>query len=263
MDFSKFYDEQHDYAAFRSDPKRLNEYKIAIQWKVQNLVKQIPASVAKDNVLEVGCALGILLNSVADKLAIKVRFGIDISTENIDYAKKLYPDCSFVCGTIEDLQKKWNTYFPLDRFDIVILSDIVEHIPDDEQFLREVSQISRYVIFNLPLEKCYNNRNRKYGETDPSGHLRNYDLNDAKKLVDKGGFEVVTYFTDNAHFDKTFFYTYSKNRQLRVKGKKFHLRLFWQLYYFAEGVVRVISPTLYKKKYGSNLFAVLKAKGIK
>lgn len=260
MDFSKFYDEQHDYAAFRSNPEKLNEYKIAIQWKVQNLIKDIPSEISRENILEVGCALGILLNSVADRLAIKNRFGVDISAENIDYAKKLYPDCGFACGTIEILKEKWSTYFPVNRFDIVILSDIIEHIPDDEQFLREVSHISKYVILNLPLEKCFNNRNRKYGETDPSGHLRNYNVKDAKTLIDRGGFEIVSYFTDNAHFDKTFFNTYSNNRRLRVKSKKIHLRLFWQLYYFAEGVVRIVFPSLYKWKYGSNLFAVLKSK---
>jgi hypothetical protein len=60
MDFASFYDEQHDYAEFRNDPEKRREYTIIVDWKVNNLVKLLPAGYKPRNVLEVGCAFGIL-----------------------------------------------------------------------------------------------------------------------------------------------------------------------------------------------------------
>jgi len=259
MDFVKFYDEQHDYAAFRSNPQKLEEYKKAIQWKVENLVKTIPAEMHFNNALEVGCALGILLNNLADKLQIKNRFGIDISAENIQFAKKTYPNSTFVCGTIDEIKENWNKYFSIDKFDIVFLSDIIEHIPNDEEFLKEISTITDYVLLNLPLEKCFNTRNRNYGELDPSGHLRCYNLSDARKLIKNNGFIIISEINENAHFSKEFFKYYKEIRQNRVKRKPLLTRLFWSSYYSIEELVKNIFPTIYMKKYGSNYFALLKA----
>lgn len=260
MDFAKFYDEQHDYAAFRTDPKKLDEYKIAIQWKVKNLAKLVPDSLKFENILEVGCALGILLNNLADKLLIQRRFGIDIAFENIQYASSLYPDCEFICGTVENIRRDWAVHFPVQKLDLVLLSDIVEHIPDDEKFLKEISQITNYVLLNLPLEKCYNSRNRKYGETDPSGHLRSYNLADAKQLVENAGFDIVFDFSENVHSDEVFFRNYRDNRRKRVSAKVLPLKIFWSFYYSFEEVVKKLSPALYRKKYGSNFFALLRIK---
>ncbi len=261
MDFVKFYDEQIDYSSFRSNPQKLQEYKVAIQWKVDRLTKTLKHQLQFENILEVGCALGILLNKMADILLIKNRFGIDISPENIKYARENYTDTQFFCGTVDELKKDANQSFPNKNYDLVLLSDIVEHIPDDKKFLKEISTISNYVLLNLPLEKCFNNRKRKYGESDPSGHLRNYNLSDAKELVTSSGFEILFHFTDNAHFDKTFFTTYRKNRTERVMQKPLHLRIFWCSFYFLEELIMKVFPWLYKKKYGANFFALLKVKG--
>lgn len=81
-------------------------------------------------ILDVGCGAGVMT-------AYLRRFGtvtgLDFSTAAIDLARKLAPRVTFVAGSLEALRTG-------DRFDVIALFDVVEHIPLDErpQFLADV-----------------------------------------------------------------------------------------------------------------------------
>ena len=261
FDYKNFYNKQPDYEAFRNDPLRRYEYEIAVNWKADNLCKLIPKSLNFSNILEIGCAFGILLNKVSEKLVINDVTGIDISDENIKKAGQLFPRTFFFQGTVDNIQLLLNAQnrgkF---KYDLVLLSDIVEHIPDDIVFLRTVAEYSNYVLLNLPLEKCLRNLKRKYGINDPSGHLRNYDSNDAKILLDSAGFEVISSNISNAHFNTEHFQIYKNNRTIRVRKKTFIKRIFWTLFYKGYDLLKVLFPQAYIKIFGSNYFALLKSK---
>ena len=257
--FASFYDKQSDYAEFRNDPVKREEYAIQVDWKVRKLIQLIPSDFVVKNILEVGCAFGVLLNNIADRLHIKTRIGIDIAGNNIEVAKNLYPGCNFFRGTLEEYINFVPDKIQNRRFDIIVLSDIVEHIPDDLGFLKLVSNMSSYVVLNLPLEKSFKTRNRQYGEHDPSGHLRSYDKELAVKLLGLSGFEIVTSFTSIAFHDKQFYNIYKKNRAIRVNLKPLALRLFWSVFYFGEDKIKLVSEKLSEKISGTNYFALLKS----
>jgi predicted TPR repeat methyltransferase len=258
--FASFYDKQSDYDGFRNDPVKREEYAIKVDWKVRKLIQHIPDGFVVGNILEVGCAFGVLLNNIADRLHIKTRTGIDISGNNIEVAKNLFPECNFFKGTLEEF-----LYFTPDEkqkshFDLIVLSDIVEHIPDDLDFLKTVKKSASYVLLNLPLEKSFKTRNRKYGENDPSGHLRSYNEAEANQLVTNAGFEVMKSFTSVSFFDKQVYETDTKTRNLRVRSKPLPLRLFWSFFYFGEDKVKLLNESFSEKIYGTNYFALLKSK---
>jgi 2-polyprenyl-3-methyl-5-hydroxy-6-metoxy-1,4-benzoquinol methylase len=144
MDYAKFYNEQPDYVAFRNNKLKQEEYRVAVDWKTRKLCQLIPSGFEFNNILEVGCAFGMLLNNLADKLQIKARFGIDISSENIKAAKNSFPDISFFHGTIEEFIKVIPQEIQNNQFDLIVLSDIVEHIPDDLDFLKTARNISSF-----------------------------------------------------------------------------------------------------------------------
>jgi predicted TPR repeat methyltransferase len=260
MDYAKFYNEQPEYAAFRTDEVKRKEYILTADWKARKLTQLIPDGIVFRNILEIGCAMGVLLNNIADRLSIKTRAGIDISNENIKLAKNLYPDCDFIAGTLEDYLKFIPVSVENRRFELVILSDIVEHLPDDLTFMKRVSEISNYVLFNLPLEKCFKNRNRQYGESDSSGHLRSYNKKMAIQLVNQAGFEIVNSVNLVPLSDKLFFEMYNGNRTLRIRSKPLLLRIFWTLYYAVEDRMRLSESNISEKIYGTNYFALLKSK---
>lgn len=248
-----FYDKQPDYELFRSDPQSRMEYSVIADWKIRNLLKLLPAGFKAENVLEVGCAFGYILNNLSERLNISKRTGIDISGNNINAASSFYPLCGFFRGTLEEYTSKK----PLNS-DLTILSDIVEHIPDDLQFLITVKSISSYILLNLPLEKSYVNRKRKYGEQDPSGHLRSYDEEDAVKLIRESGLEIVKSFTSIAFFDKEYRKIYRKRRYARLKKKNPFKKIFWLVFYFMEDSIKLSSEGLTRKISGTNYFALLK-----
>jgi SAM-dependent methyltransferase len=257
--FASFYDKQPDYAEFRNDSVKREEYSIIVDWKVRNLIQLIPSDFVIENVLEVGCAFGVLLNNIADRLNIKKRVGIDISRNNIEVAKNLYPECDFFQGSVEEYLNIAPQETKTRRFDVVVLSDIVEHIPDDLDFLKTIQKSASYVLLNLPLEKSFKTRNRKYGVDDPSGHLRCYDKEDAYQLVTRAGFEVVKSFTSISFLDKQVYKIDTKNRNLRVRLKPLPFRIFWSCFYFGEDKMRILNKSFSEKIYGTNYFALLKS----
>lgn len=260
MDFKKFYDEQKEYSAFRNNNEKRIEYEIKVNWKTEQLRKLIPVHLTFNSVLEVGCAMGILLNNLAGQLSIKNVYGLDISGENIKVAKDLFPGNTFFQGTIEDLKSNISKNYMPPEFDLIILSDIIEHIPDDIKFLKTIKEISSYVLINLPLEKCFRNRHREYGENDHSGHLHCYDKVMALSLINLAGFEVINSFTENVLTNKACFKIYLNDRKERLKLKPLPRRMFWTFFYYAEDRLKQISKRLYEKLYGTNYFALLKSK---
>ena len=258
--FERFYDNQPDYAAFRSSPEKQADYRTLADWKVRNLTRLVPESLSFRNILEVGCAFGVLLDNIAARLNIPDRTGIDISGENIKIARELFPGCSFFRGTLEELCDKESGELKEKRFDVIVLSDIIEHIPDDAGFLKAAAAVSDFILLNLPLEKSFRNRNRNYGEDDPSGHLRCYDRQMAEKLVTGAGLKIVGSHTSIAVYDKSFYMVYRKNRSVRVNSKPFHLRIFWTIFYSIEDKFKLISRSLTEKIYGTNYFALLESK---
>jgi hypothetical protein len=185
------------------------------------------------------------------------RTGVDISTENIKTATTMWPECNFFKGTVEEFVKEDKA--GVVKYSLVVLSDIVEHIPDDLAFMRSVKGISSHVLLNLPLEKSFKTRNRQYGESDPSGHLRCYDRTMAENLVKEAGFEIVNSFTSIAFFDKKVYEVYKRNRSARVKTKALPLRIFWTVFYSLEDIVKLSNETLAGKIYGTNYFALLRS----
>jgi SAM-dependent methyltransferase len=252
MDFQKFYDLQPDYETFRNDPKSREEYSVIADWKIRNLLKCLPENFKAANILEVGCAFGYILNNISRILNISNKTGIDISGNNIDAAKTFYPDCNYFRGTLEEYILSGAVHF-----DLIVLSDIVEHISDDVGFMKSIAGVSEYTLLNLPLEKSFANRNRKYGEDDPSGHLRCYDEADAVKLVKAAGYEIINSFTSVAFFDKAYRNIYRKRRAARLMKKSLPKMIFWSSFYFAQDRFKLMSEAMTRQMIGTNYFALL------
>jgi ubiquinone/menaquinone biosynthesis C-methylase UbiE len=82
-------------------------------------------------VLEIGCGLGDLLHAVKPARGVGVDFGDAI----IDLAKKRHPDLEF--HTAEALDFKSG-----EKFDYIILSDLVNDVPDVQELLTHIRQFA-------------------------------------------------------------------------------------------------------------------------
>jgi len=87
------------------------------------------------SLLDVGSSTGIIDNFLADHF-LKVT-GIDIDKEAIQYAQKTFrkDNLQFMVDDLMDLS------FPDNTFDVVICTQIYEHVPDAHKMIREIFRV--------------------------------------------------------------------------------------------------------------------------
>lgn len=130
---------------------------------------------------DVGCGTGILL-SVLDGYNIPSK-GIDISEESIAIAK------TKISSPIISLEKK-DIFSLKERYDLVYLSEVLEHIEDDKGLLgylhNSVVKNNGYLIVTVPAHQ------RLYSAFDKSvGHHRRYDRKRLRSILIDSGFKPV------------------------------------------------------------------------
>ena len=100
-----------------------------------------------EHVLDIGCGNGALAFDMANK-AKAIVTGIDLSKDNIETAKNRFshPNVTYICGNaLTDL--------PHGAFDTIVLSNVLEHLPERSTFLRSIQERltpKRYLI-RVPL----------------------------------------------------------------------------------------------------------------
>lgn len=258
-DFESLYNNIEEYRSFRDDKNKENEYEIWTNWKVKNLIDVLDKKIDFRNVMEIGCAFGVVLNKFSQKCNIKNIIGLDIAKANTIHGSKMFPHIKFITGTIEKDSLFTESGIIDKRFDIIILCDIIEHIPDELKFMQKVKKISNYVVIDLPLEKSYSTRNRNYGVDDVSGHLRSYNLAEGLELIKNAGFQVINYKTELVYHDKECYNLFKEERKARLLKKPLLKRIFWTFFYFTEDLMLINFNRYHVKMKGCNLFALLKS----
>lgn len=186
IDFSALYDAHPEYVARRAAGS-LEQAQVDIEvrlFKLPQLMALLPPGRVLGSAVEIGCATGELIGALPVAPGGR-KLGIDISPANVAAARVRFPMLEFHCGDFRELRGE--------AFDAVVMSDVLEHVPDDAGFLRDASALGEIVLVNLPLEDNWLNRSRAYGPDDVSGHLRRYALADGLALFARAGLEVVAH----------------------------------------------------------------------
>ncbi|MBF0166130.1 MAG: class I SAM-dependent methyltransferase [Alphaproteobacteria bacterium] len=104
-------------------------------------------AIQDEHILDVGCGQGQLAFALASRAGAVVT-GIDLSLENIERAKALFshPNLTFVTGDAL-------TALPSGRFDTVVLSNVLEHLPQRPEFLLRLLAMTgaRRILLRVPM----------------------------------------------------------------------------------------------------------------
>jgi 2-polyprenyl-3-methyl-5-hydroxy-6-metoxy-1,4-benzoquinol methylase len=250
MDMNKdqlkeFYNSHEGYVKRRVDSEYRNDYLDEIDlWKNKYLYEVLPKDITINRILEIGCGTGDLLARFPFETPLSERVGIDISEKNIDSAKKRYPEISWYCGSIMDISFNH-------KFDLVILSDILEHVENDFELLKKASDHSKILLVNIPMEKCYMNRKAEYGLNVLSGHLRAYDYRDVLQLTKRADLTITSSLIKYVIKEPFWQKRYSRNYFTKFDFNQTLIRIPFYIY-------RVIKFKFLYKLYTSNFFGTLK-----
>lgn len=162
---------------------------VVSKWKTRCFLKLIPSYIKPKKIIELGCGYGLLLRELAKKFKSKSVVGIDHSQITLKMAEKLNPHILFIKNDACHVQVEDNS------FDLVILSDIIEHINHPEILLKESQRISRFALMKIPLEKCLRTIYRKYDIYDSAGHLFCLNEKETLNLLKNSGYKVLTKIT--------------------------------------------------------------------
>lgn len=97
-----------------------------------------------DKVLDIGCGNGALTYDIAKKAGKVV--GIDLNEKNIELAKKRFsaPNIKYIVGNI--LKE-----LPNESFDIIVLSNVLEHIEKRIEFLNKIKSLAPAILIRVPM----------------------------------------------------------------------------------------------------------------
>lgn len=135
-------------------------------------------------ILEVGSGDGYLMNLVRSRCDRVI--GVDFEMTGLRLAsKKLvrFRECSLIQGNCYDLP------FRDESFDLVLLSDVIEHLEDPEVCLREIARVLRpegMVIVTTPKSRS----DRKWDER----HFREYQPEELRFCLERYFFEITLSF---------------------------------------------------------------------
>jgi hypothetical protein len=133
----------------------------------------------------------------------------DLSSEFVRLGKLKFPHVDFNNSEFSGLGES---------FDIVILSDILEHVLNPDDLLNDIANRCKYVLLKMPIEECLLSKkwafllrlkrkpaNMYYGKQHVNGHLRGYTLRSALESIGES-FQLVDYYPT----DISFYYRRSK-----------------------------------------------------
>ena len=162
-------------------------------WKASQIIELLGRNkITFNKVAEIGCGAGGVVKVLANQLGEGRQFtGFDISPEAIGLAEKhRQPGLSFSC---EDMLVSSEYY------DLLLVIDVIEHIPDYLGFTAKCQTKARYKIYHIPLDIHVSSvlRARFVVGRRTVGHLHYFSAESALDTLTDTGHKVIDYmYTD-------------------------------------------------------------------
>lgn len=137
-----------------------------------------------ESVLDVGCGEGMVLRSLESQLAQATCTAVDLDPAEVVDAQRNLPGCQV--GVASGLALPFGN----NRFDLVICSEVLEHVEEPEKLLSELSRVSaKHVLVSVPREPIWRGLNmlrgaylREWGNT--TGHINHWSSRSFERFVE-------------------------------------------------------------------------------
>ena len=160
-------------------------------WKTGQILKIIQRNNLQPNsICEIGCGAGEILNQLFSQMNDDVSFiGYEISQHAFELCKQREKDR--LNYKLENLFDNTSAYY-----NIVMAIDVVEHIEDYFEFLRNLKRKGEYKIIHIPLEMSVKSVLTKYylKSRKQFGHIHYFSKDSLLAILREMGYEIVDYF---------------------------------------------------------------------
>ena len=158
------------------------------RWKAHYVVRMLSEhQISPQSICEVGCGSGGILAALREQFPSIELFGFDISP-NVQgfWQEHSEKDISFICGDFFRESAR--------QFDVVMLMDVFEHVPNPWQFLGDLHAHGKWFVFHVPLEFTALGALREEAllrARSSVGHIHYYTPKLATALLEEAGFEII------------------------------------------------------------------------
>jgi len=154
--FDNIAQEYNDQYYGKGDIRAIHSFLIRKQRVLEIYNKEIKK---KAKILDIGCGPGIIIEELLSKNA--EIYGIDISKEMINLAKKKFPNVNFSVGDAENIK------FPNNTFDVVISMGLIEYLKNDIKAITESIRVLKkdgILILTVPNQKSIHRIISRFGK---------------------------------------------------------------------------------------------------
>jgi SAM-dependent methyltransferase len=156
------------------DMKRYGPMSRHVRRIIKKLIKPLPFH----SVMDVGCGQGSLLLDLMCEYPGMAPNGSDFSPTAVEMARKKVPQGQF---DVLDLEKT----APAEQYDLVICSEVLEHIVDDVTAIRNLERMTGGHLVVTTVQ----GRMRSFEKE--VGHVRNYERGELVTKLRAGGFDII------------------------------------------------------------------------
>jgi predicted TPR repeat methyltransferase len=138
---------------------------------------------------EVGCGTGDILLHLQQQLPAHVQLqGFDIAADAIKLAQpKSNERLQFTCTDFTQHQ-------PAQPYDVLLVIDVIEHIENYFQFIRDIAPKARYTVFHIPLDMSLWTLFREQMLIESKqrvGHIHNFTEDFIKSVLTDAGYTII------------------------------------------------------------------------
>lgn len=145
------------------------------------------------SVVEVGCGHGFISLLLANKCSFVT--GYDVDKTAIEYAEKMRE--LFGVLNVQFIEYQ-GTIKSEETYDVAISMDVIEHVPNPIDYLKEINKIikpSGFLLLGTP-NGLIANKNKCIIQTHSKFHVTEFTPVELTEYLNESGFEVVNYFSN-------------------------------------------------------------------
>lgn len=182
---------------------------------IVNLCRDIP----HETILEIGSGDGAILERLSELGFGSALYGLEIAAAAVRLTKRRNIARLSECRVYDG----YNIPYEDGRFDVVLMSHVLEHVEHPRQLLLEAARVAKFVFVEVPLE--LNSRLSEDFVFGPTGHLNFFTRKSIRLLLQSSGYQVLRQVVTNPPL-AVYLYQRGKLGGVAFAIKDIALRLF-------------------------------------